>query len=79
MITSACIVMRNTAISAISLVGAGSLLVLLAQLMTLQTALPVFISYLGLFSIFIGMVTMVATMLAILLPAVSRRLDLCEY
>ena len=77
MVTSACSLMKKSAISAFALVIAGGMFVLIAQLMPLQTPVPVVFSYLGVFFVFAGLVLITTTMVAVLVPAVNRRLDAC--
>jgi len=79
MFESACSAMRKATFSSVALIVVGSLLVLVAELLSLQTVLPVIVGYLGFFSILAGSVVLALTVLALMLPTVNRRLSLCQH
>lgn len=79
MIKSACKRMKMAAVSSVGFIFVGSLLVLIAQQLSLETALPAALTTLGFFSILAGLLVMVITAVAIMLPSISRRLDLCQH
>jgi len=71
--------MKKAAVSSVAFIATGSLLVLVALALPLQSALPVFFTYLGFFSIFAGVLVMAVTIVAMMLPKVSRQLELCQH
>lgn len=79
MIKSACNLMKRTVVLSVTFIAGGSLLVLMAQLLSLETMTPVVFTYLGLFSMFAGVLIIFATIIAIMVPRVSRQLDLCQH
>ena len=79
MIKSACNLMKKATTSSISLVLAGSLLVLLSKIIALDTMLPSMMSYTGFISIFAGVVLMLITMAAVMVPKISHSLDQCQH
>lgn len=79
MIKSACYLMKKATASSVSLILVGGLLVLLSQLMTLGTVVPAIISYLGFISVFIGLLVMLITLVAIMFPKVSQSLEQCQH
>lgn len=79
MIKSACKLMKLAAVSSAALMVAGGLLVLVAQQISLESTLPAIFISLGFFSIIAGLLVLVGTTVAVMLPTVSRRLDLCQH
>ena len=79
MIKSACSLMKLAAVSSVALILAGSLLVLVAQQLSLETVLPAIFTSLGFFSIILGIFVMVGTAIVVMLPYISRQLDLCQH
>jgi len=79
MFKSACSTMRKATFSSVAFIIVGSSLVFAAQLLSLQTVLPVIVSYLGFFSILAGSVILALTVLALMLPQVNRQLSLCRH
>jgi len=79
MIQSACNLMKIATVSSVAFIVAGSLLVLVAQQLSLETVLPAIFTSLGFFSIISGMLAMIGTAVAAMLPKVSRKLDLCQH
>lgn len=71
--------MKLAAVSAAAFMVSGGLLVLVAQQLSLETALPAILTSLGFFSIITGLLVLVGTTVAVMLPTVSRRLDLCQH
>ena len=71
--------MKKASVSSVALFIAGIVLVLVAQQITLQSALPASFLALGFISIVAGVVIMAVTIVAIMLPKVSRQLDLCQH
>jgi hypothetical protein len=79
MTLSACGLMRKAVVSSVALIAAGSLLVLLALLLPLQSVVPVILTSLGFMAIFAGVAVMLVTVIAVMLPMVSSRLELCQH
>ena len=79
MIKSACKLMKLAAVSSAAFMVAGGLLVLVAQQISLESALPAILTSLGFFSIVAGLLVLVGTVVAVMLPTVSRQLDLCQH
>jgi len=79
MIKSACNLMKKATTSSISLVLAGSVLVLLSKLIVLDTMLPSITSYAGFILIFAGVLLMLLTMGAVMVPKISQRLEQCQH
>lgn len=71
--------MRKAVVSSLALIAAGSLLVLLALLVPLQSVVPVVLTSAGFMAIFAGVVVMLITVIAVILPRVSSRLELCQH
>ena len=79
MIKSACNLMKQAVALSVTFIVGGGLLVLMVQLLSLETMAPVVITYLGLFSIFAGVLILFVTIIAIMVPKVSRQLDPCQH
>lgn len=79
MIKSACDLMKRAVVLSVMFIAGGSLFVLMAQLLPLETMVPVIFTYLGLFSMFAGVLVIFVTIMAIMMPKVSRQLDLCQH
>jgi hypothetical protein len=71
--------MRKAVVSSVAFIGAGSLLVLVALLLPLQSIVPVVLTSVGFMSIFAGIAVMLVTVIAVMLPRVSSRLQLCQH
>ena len=71
--------MKISAVSSVALFVSGIILVLVAQQLSLQSALPATFLALGFISIVVGVVVMAVTIVAIMLPKVSRQLELCQH
>jgi hypothetical protein len=71
--------MKVSAISSVAFILTGSLLVLVAQRLPLETVLPAIFTSLGFLSVIAGMLVMLGTVVAVMLPYVSHQLDLCQH
>ena len=71
--------MKKAAVSSVALFVIGIFLVLVAQQLSLQSALPAIFLALGFVSIVVGVLVMAVTIIVIMLPKVSRQLDLCQH
>ncbi|MCP4074973.1 MAG: CD36 family protein [Gammaproteobacteria bacterium] len=79
MIKSACFLMKKAAASSVFLIVAGTLLVLISQFINLTTVVPAIFSYVGFILIVAGLLIMLITTVAILLPRISRQLEQCQH
>ncbi len=79
MIQSACTLMKEAVVSSVVFMAAGGFLVFLAQLFSLQSVVPVVITYLGFFFILAGILVLLLLSTVLLLPKISSRLDLCQH
>ncbi len=79
MIRSACNLMKQAVVLSVAFIIGGGMLVLMAQLLSLETMAPVVFTYMGFFSIFAGVLILVATSIVIMVPKVSRQLDPCQH
>lgn len=79
MIKSACKLMKISAVTSVAFFVTGIVLVLMAQQLSLQSVLPAVFLTLGFASIIVGVFVMGVTIIAIMLPKVSRQLELCQH
>ena len=79
MFKSACDVMKKVVIVSASLLLSGAILELLAQLITTESMLPIFFAYAGVFAIGTGIVVLLGVFIAMMIPAVSHKLDACQH
>lgn len=79
MIKSACNLMKIAAVTSAAFIFVGGLLVLAAQQLPLETVMPATFTSLGFIFIITGIVVMFGTVIAVMLPHVSRQLDLCQH
>ncbi len=79
MIKSACYLMKKAAASSATFIVLGGIIVLISQLLNLGTVAPAILSYLGFISVFVGLLIMLITLLALMLPKVSQRLEQCQH
>lgn len=79
MTQSACNLMKLAAVLSVAFMVVGGLLVFAAQQLPLETSLPAILIALGFFSIVVGVLGMVGTVIVVMLPYVSRQLDLCQH
>lgn len=79
MIKSACHLMKTAAVTSATFIILGGLLVLAAQHLPLENVLPATIIAVGFISIAAGVLVMLGTVIAVMLPSVSRQLDLCQH
>lgn len=71
--------MKLAAVLSAAFMAVGGLLVFVTQQLPLETSLPAIFIALGFFSIFVGVLGMVGTVVVVMLPYVSRQLDLCQH
>ena len=79
MFSSACDVMKKSVmLSAFFLIN-GALLEIAAQFLTLESMIPVYFAYAGVFAIFLGVLGIFAVLVAILIPNINQRLQACQH
>ena len=71
--------MKQSVILSVTFIIGGRFLVLMAQLLSLETMVPVVFTYLGLLSIFAGVLILFVTFIVTMVPKVSRQLDSCQH
>lgn len=79
MFSSACNVMKKSVMLSAFLFTLGALLEIAAQFLTLENMLPVYFAYAGVFAIFLGIIGMFATLIAIMIPKVNQSLQACQH
>ena len=79
MFKSACDAMKKFVIFSASLLLTGAVLEVLAQLITTESMIPIFFAYAGVFAIGAGIVILLGVFVAMMIPAVSQRLDACQH
>ncbi len=79
MFKSACDTVKiSVMLSAFFLIN-GALLEIAAQFLTLDSMTPVFLAYAGVMAIFLGLVGLLGTLFAVMLPNVNQRLQACQH
>ncbi|MCP3850733.1 MAG: hypothetical protein GY694_10935 [Gammaproteobacteria bacterium] len=79
MFKSACDTVKiSVMLSAFFLIN-GALLEMAAQFLTLDSMTPVFLAYAGVIAIFLGLVGLLGTLFAVMLPNVNQRLQACQH
>lgn len=61
------------------LLAVGVLLEAIAQILNFGSLLPAVVSYLGFFVIFMSILVMLVTIIAIMLPKVRKQLETCQH
>ena len=79
MFSSACDVMKKAVMLSAFFLTIGALLEIAAQLLTLESMIPVYFAYAGVFAIFLGVVGIFSVLVAILIPNVNQRLQACQH
>ncbi|MCW8932431.1 MAG: hypothetical protein OQL19_19620 [Gammaproteobacteria bacterium] len=79
MFKSACDVVKKSVMLSALFLTIGALLEIAAQLLTLENMIPVFFAYAGVMAIFIGLVGILATLVAVLIPGINQRLQACQH
>ena len=79
MFSSSCDVMKKSVMLSAFFLTIGALLEIAAQFLTLESMIPVYFAYAGVFAIFIGLVGILAVFIAILIPNVNQRLQACQH
>ncbi len=79
MINSACYLMKKAILTALLLMAVGGSLEVLAIFLPEHSIYHILLVYLGFFSIFASLITIVSTFIAILLPSISKQLEQCQH
>ena len=79
MFKSACDVMKKSVMLSALFLTVGALLEIAAQFLTLESMIPVYFAYAGVFAIFLGAIGMTAVLVAILIPTINQRLQGCQH
>jgi hypothetical protein len=79
MFNSACNTVKKSIMLSILFLTIGVLLEIVAQILTLENMIPVYFAYAGIFAIFIGIVGIIATLIAVMIPKVNRHLQECQH
>ena len=79
MIKSTCDVMKKSVMLSAFFLTIGALLEIAAQLLTLESMLPVYFAYTGVFAIFLGIVGIFVTLIAVMIPKVNQSLHSCQH
>jgi hypothetical protein len=79
MFKSACDTMKKSIITASLLLVFGTIIGLSGLLFSLESVYPVLIIYAGLFAISLGVLILLITLLAVMIPSVNQRLDACQH
>ena len=76
---SLCNRMKKAAIISSILFALGVVLEITAQMLSLGSIIPAYVSYLGFFAIFSSLLVMLVTIISILLPQVRKQLETCQH
>lgn len=79
MFKSACDVVKMSVLLSAFFLTVGALLEIAAQLLTLDTIIPVYFAYTGIFAILMGVFVLFITLIAVLLPKVNKSLHSCQH
>jgi len=79
MIKSACNAMKKSIMLSAALLVTGVVLEIIAQFLALETMIPVIFTYGGFMAISLGLLIILATLVAIMLPKVNQHLDSCQH
>lgn len=79
MFNSACDAMKKSVMLSAFFLTIGALLEIAAQFLTLENMIPVYFAYAGVFAIFLGVVGIFATLVAIMIPKVNKHLQTCQH
>ena len=79
MFKSACDVVKKSVILSASLLTIGALLEIVANFLTLESSIPVYFAYAGIFAMFFGILVLFITLFAVLIPKVNQHLQACQH
>lgn len=79
MIKSACDFMKKSIILSALLMLVGSILEVVALFLSFETMIPVLLIYGGFVAISLGLILLLAILIAVIIPNVSKRLSACQH
>ena len=79
MFKSACDAMKKFVVLSASLLVTGALLEVVAQLITVESMIPIFFAYAGVFAIGLGLIVLLGVFIAMMIPSISQRLGACQH
>lgn len=78
MFKSTCDAIKKSVMLSAFFLTIGALLEIAAQFLTLESMVPIFFAYAGVMAIFLGLVGMLVTLVAVLIPTINQRLQACQ-
>jgi len=79
MFKSACDAVKKSVILVAFFFALGATLEIVAQFLTLEGVIPVYFAYMGIIAIFVGLIILVATLIAVMIPKVNQHLQACQH
>ena len=79
MIKSACNIMKKSVMLSAVFIVVGTILEIITQFLTFETIVPAIFTYGGLLIISLGIVIILVTAVAVMIPKVNRTLDICQH
>lgn len=79
MFKSACDVVKKSVMLSAFFLTIGALLEVAAQLITVESMIPIFFAYAGVFAMFLGFIGLLATLIAVMIPKVNQHLQSCQH
>jgi len=79
MFKSACDVVKKSVILSALLLVAGALLEVGSMFLSLESTLPVYFAYAGILAMFIAVLVLFITLIAVLIPKVNQHLQSCQH
>jgi len=79
MIKSACDVMKKSILLSATLLVVGVILEIIAQFLSFETIFPVIFTYGGFLAISLGVLIVLVTFAAIMVPKINQHLDACQH
>jgi len=79
MIKSACDAMKKSIVLSAFFLLTGTLLEMIALLLSFETMIPVIFIYVGIFLISMGLIIFLATFIVIMIPKVNQQLEHCQH
>lgn len=79
MFKSACDVIKKMVMLSAFFLTIGALLEIAAQLLILESMLPIFFAYAGVLALSLGFVGIITTLIAVMIPKVNQQLQHCQH
>ncbi len=79
MFKSACDVVTKSVILAAFFFAIGVTLEIVAQFLTLEGVIPAYFAYMGIIAMFMGLIILLATLIAVMVPKVNQHLQACQH